>query len=69
MQRMHELGLVGRSQHPHMRDHAHVGEVEHAMVRRAVLAHDTGAVYGEHNVEIRQRVVDDDLIDGSLQER
>ena len=39
------------------------------MVRRAVLAHDAGAVYGEHNVEIRQRVVDDDLVDGSLQER
>ena len=69
MQRMHELGFVRGGKYPHMRDHAHVGEIEHAVVRGAVLAHDAGTVDGEHHVEIRQGVVDDHLVDGALEER
>ena len=69
MQRMHELGLVRRRQHAHVGHHAGVHQVEHAMVRGAVGTHDAGAVDGEDDIELRQRHVDDHLIDGALHER
>ena len=68
MQAMHQLSLVRGGQHAHVRHHAGVHQVEHAMVRGAVGAHDAGAIDGEHHVKLRQRHVDDHLVDGALHE-
>lgn len=69
MQRMHELGLVRGRQHAHVGHHTGIHQVEHAMVRGAVGTDDAGAIDGENDIELRQRNVDDHLIDNTLHER
>ena len=69
MQSMHELSLVRRRQHAHVGHHTGIHQVEHAMVRGPVGADDAGAVDGEDDIKLRQRHVDDHLIDGALHER
>ena len=69
VQRLGELGLVGGREHHHVRDGAQVREVEHAVMRRAVLAHEPGAVQAEDHVQVLQRDVHDQLVVGALQER
>ena len=63
------LVLVGRRHHHHVRDAAQVGEVERALVRRAVAAHEAAAVDRERHRQVLQRDVVDQLVVGALQER
>ena len=69
MQRVGQLHLVGRGQDHHVRNGAQVGEVEHAVVRRAVFAHEARAVQAEDHVKVLQCDVHDELVVCPLQER
>src|SRR6266540_859310 len=63
-----QLGAVARRRHHHAGDLAQVGQVEDAVVRRAVGAGDAGAVEPEHHRQPVQRDVHDHLVEGPLQE-
>ena len=52
----------------HVRDAAQVADVEEAVVGRAVVAGEAAAVHAEHDVEILQADVVDDLVERALQE-
>ena len=52
----------------HVRQAAQVGDVEGAVVGRAVVADEAGAVHREDDVELLQADVVDDLVEGALQE-
>jgi hypothetical protein len=68
-QHPHEHRLVARGHHHDVRQAAQVGDVEDAVVRRAVVADEAGAVHDERDVELLQADVVDDLVEGALQER
>ncbi len=53
-QRLGEFGLVGGREHHHVGNRAQVAQVEHAVVRRAVLADETRAVEAEHHMQVLQ---------------
>ncbi len=63
-----QLGLVGGGHHHQVGDAAQVGEVERALVRLAVGAHQPAAVEREGDRQLLQRHVVDDLVVGPLQE-
>ena len=69
MQHMHQLGFVGRRHHAHSRHHATVGDIEHAVMSRAIIAHQAGAIQAENHVGLGKRVIDDQLVDGALHKR
>ena len=52
-----------------VRQAAQVGDVERAVVRRAVVADEAGAVHREHDGQLLQADVVDDLVVRALQER
>jgi hypothetical protein len=52
----------------HVRDAAQVADVEKAVVRRAVVAGEAAAIHAEHDVEILQADIVDDLVEGALEE-
>ena len=64
-----ELVLVARRRDHEVRDRAQVGEVEGAVVGRAVAADEPGAVEHEGDRQLLERDVVDDLVEGALQER
>jgi hypothetical protein len=66
---VHEHRLVARRHERDVRQAAQVGDVEDAVVRRAVVADEAGAVHDERDVELLQADVVDDLVEGALQER
>ena len=67
-QHAREHRLVARGHEDDVGQAAQVGDVEGAVVRRAVVAHEAGAVHGEDDVELLQADVVDDLVVGALQE-
>ena len=69
VQHVHEHRLVARGHQRHVRQAAQVGDVEHAVVRRAVVADEARAVHREHHRKLLQAQVVDDLVVGALQER
>ena len=69
MQHVHELSLVARSHHHDVRQRAEVGDVESAVVGRAVVADQAGAVHRKDDVELLEADVVDDLVVAALQER
>ena len=69
VQHLPALVLVGRRHHRHVRQAAQVREVERADVRRAVGADDAGAVDREHDRQVLQHDVVDQLVVRALQER
>ncbi len=69
VQHVGELGLVRRRQDHEVGHRAQVGQVEHAVVGRAVLADETPAIEAEDDVEVLQRDVHDELVVCTLQER
>ena len=69
MKRIHEFRLVGGRKHSHIGNHARIDQIEHAVVRRPIGAHQARAVDSEHDVEVHECVVYDELINGALQER
>ena len=69
MKGVHEFRLVGGRKHSHIGNHARIDQVEHAVVRRPIGAHQARAVDSEHDIEVHEGVIDDKLIDGALQER
>ena len=60
--------LVARRHHDDVGQRAEVGDVEGAVVGRAVVADQPGAVHREDDVELLQADVVDDLVVGALQE-
>ena len=66
VQHVNQLGLVTWGHQRHVGQLAHVGDVEHAVVRRAVVAHQAGAIHGEDHVQVLQRDVVDDLVERAL---
>ena len=63
-----QLVLVARVEVDHVRNAAQVADVEEAVVGRAVVAGEAAAVHAEHDVEILQADVVDDLVERALQE-
>ena len=51
MQHVGQQGLVARSHQCHVREAAQIGDVEGAVMGGFVVAHQAGAVHGEHHVE------------------
>ena len=66
---VHQFVLVFRRHQRGVRNAAPVGDVEQAVVRRAVVGRQSGAVHAENHVEVLQRHVVEDAIVGALQER
>ena len=64
-----EHGLVARGHEREVRQRPQVGDVEGAVVRRAVVADEARAVEREDDVELLQADVVDDLVVRALQER
>ncbi len=69
MQRLGQFSLVGGREHHHVGNRAQVAQVEHAVVRRTVLADESGTVEAEDHVQVLQRDVHDHLVVGTLHER
>ena len=69
MQHMHKLGLVGRSHHANARHHAAICNIEHAVVRRAIVAHEPRAIEAEHHIRVRKSVINYELVKRALHER
>ena len=69
MEHMHELGLVGRSHHANARNHATIYDIEHAVVRRAIVAHEPCAIEAKHHIGIRKGIIDYELVKRTLHER
>ena len=67
-QHVRQHRLVARRHQHDVRQAAQVGDVEGAVVGRAVVADEPGAVHREHDVELLQADVVDDLVVGALQE-
>ena len=65
---MLQLVLVLRRADDHVRHDARVRDVEHALVRLAVIADETGAVDADRHRQRLQRDVVDELIERALQE-
>ena len=63
-----QLLLAGRRHHRHARDHAQEGQVEGAVMRRAVVADEAGPVHGERHRQVLQPDVLDEHVEGALQE-
>ena len=63
-----EHRLVARRHQRDVRQAAQVGDVERAVVGRAVVADEPGAVHAEHDRQALQADVVDDLVVGALQE-
>ena len=63
-----EHRLVARRHHDHVRKAAEVGDVVGAVMGRAVVADQPGAVHREGDVELLQADVVDDLVVGALEE-
>ena len=63
-----EHRLVARSHDDDVRQRAQVGDVEGAVVGRAVVADQAGAIHREDDVELLQADVMDDLVVGALEE-
>ena len=68
-QRLGELVLVCRRKHRHVGYRSQVRQIEHAVVRGSVLAHQAGTVQAEHDGQVLQRGIHDELIVRTLQER
>ena len=69
MEHMHELGLVRRSHHANARNHATIYDIEHAVVRRAIVAHEPCAIEAKHHIGIRKGIIDYELVKRTLHER
>ena len=63
-----QLDVARRRHHGHVRDEPEVREVEGAVVRRAVVADEPGAVDGEDDRELLQTHVLDEHVEGALEE-
>ena len=68
VQHVHEHRLVARRHQHHVRQAAQVGDVEGAVVGRAVVADEPGAVHREHDVQLLEADVVDDLVEAALEE-
>jgi hypothetical protein len=68
-QHLAALVLVGRRHHGHVRDAAQVRQVERAVMRRAVGPDQAAAIEREHDRQVLQGNVVDQLVVGALQER
>ena len=69
VQHVAQQRLVARGHQRHVRQAAQVRDVEGAVVRRAVVADEAGAVHREDDGELLQADVVDDLVERALQER
>jgi hypothetical protein len=60
--------LVARCHQDHVREGTEIRDVEGAVVGRAVVTHQPGAIHGEHDVQALEADVVDDLVEGPLEE-
>ena len=68
MEHVHEHRLVAGGREHHVRQATQIGDVERAVVGGPVVTHQPGAIHGEHDVQLLEAHVVDDLVVRPLQE-